>query len=192
MAQAKPLKWSTATVPCTYCQKPTELQTGAELYNRPDLGGKHFWVCKPCGAWVGTRHDGEPLGTLANATTRIARREAHKVFDALWDTTRRWWPEGTTPGMAAPPFSTRWAAYAWLSKQLGLEADRTHIAMFDEGQCAAVVALAADAMKALTATKRKADAAVKRDAKKAAKEDDARRAEVALRVKLDELQDLMK
>lgn len=74
------------------------------------------WACRPCDARVGC-HKGtqKPLGTLANAELRRARRRVHELFDPLWK-------EGGWP---------RPAAYAWLGQQLQLEPDACHVARFD-------------------------------------------------------------
>lgn len=86
------------------------------------------WACLPCDARVGTHSDNvSPLGTLADAPLRRARRRAHDAFDPLWK------------GKALP----RWEAYAWLSEAMGLAAELAHIALFDMAQCRRVVELVA-------------------------------------------------
>lgn len=105
---------------CPYCGNPSAVVRGNVIYpHRRDLWGKVFYQCAPCDAYVGTHRDGKPLGRLANRQLRIAKMQAHSVFDALWK-------DGTM---------TRSKAYAWLSKAMGLPADQTHIGMFDVGQC---------------------------------------------------------
>lgn len=110
---------------CDYCGRRARLVTGRELYpSLPDLAFKRFHRCDPCDAHVGC-HPGttNPLGRLANASLRRAKRAAHKAFDPLWQ-------EG---GMS------RTQAYAWLSRTLGIAGKDCHVGMFDEATCARVV-----------------------------------------------------
>ena len=68
-----------------------------------------------------------PTSTPADATTRRARKEAHKAFDALW--------QGAGRG-------GRRRAYAWLRKALGIPEAKCHMGMFDETTCDKVIGLA--------------------------------------------------
>lgn len=120
-----------STVNCDYCQQSAELVTGKEIYpHRQDLGGKKFWRCLPCQAFVGCHEPGNgygdgtrPLGRLANLELRKAKKDAHAVFDALWQSRRM----------------NRKAAYALLSKLTAMPADKCHIGMMDVEQCRQVV-----------------------------------------------------
>lgn len=100
--------------------------------HRPDL---HFqqifaWSCDPCDARVGCHpRTTNPLGTLAKAPLREARKKAHAAFDPLWRRGRMRF------------FAKRWQAYKWLSRRMDLHVDDTHISMFNEEQCEKVVAL---------------------------------------------------
>lgn len=116
------------TVKCPYCKASTNLVSGLEVYpHREDLSSKKFYLCKPCNAYVGCHPDSsKPLGTPANKATRKARSEAHRTFDVIWK-------DG---------YMARSDAYRWLSARLGIAKSRTHIAMFSEGVCFQVVALA--------------------------------------------------
>jgi len=121
---------------CPYCGRVAELVSGDELFaDHPELASKSFWRCEPCKAHVGchglgaevrgedgsvTLSDGTlPFGTLANAALRSARSAAHDLFDPLWKSRRM----------------GRSEAYAWLSEQLNVPFERTHISMFDIEQC---------------------------------------------------------
>ena len=118
---------------CTHCLKPSLLVTGKKVYaHREDLHHLKFWECAPCGAFVGCHRpnvgygDGtRPLGSPANAELRIARSKAHQVFDGMWKRQHK----------------ARKAAYAWLSRELGLKPEETHIAMFDLKTCHKVISL---------------------------------------------------
>lgn len=120
---------------CPYCQRPSVPATGADIYkHRPDLAHLKFFWCEPCLAYVGThRHDGKPLGTLANAELRKLRNEAHAVFDPIWLE-----PEWETLKERS---RIRRKAYAWLAQSMGLTVDECHIAMFNEDQCKLVIKL---------------------------------------------------
>jgi len=129
---------------CPYCSRPARMVLGSALYQRrTDLAERLFWACKPCDAWVGCHtkgsyeivdgqrvdHDGtEPLGTLANFELRTLRGKAHTAFDWIWRS--RVMP--------------RQAAYAWLSKELGVPVPQCHIAMLPAELCRRVVALMAE------------------------------------------------
>lgn len=131
---------SAAAPVCSYCRAPAELVSGGDLFaHLPDLASKWFWRCEPCKAHVGCHEQGAevrgsggritlsdgtlPFGTLANAALRSARTAAHGVFDLLWQSGRM----------------RRSEAYAWLSEQLGVPFELTHISMFDIGQCMRVM-----------------------------------------------------
>ncbi len=114
-------------IKCNYCGRKANLLTGKELYpHRRDLWAKKFWVCKPCDAWVGC-HDGtsKPLGILARREMRMARMEAHAVFDPIWKT-----------GLMG-----RKDAYTWLAKQLGIKVCECHISRFGKRRSLKVVAV---------------------------------------------------
>lgn len=115
------------TVTCPYCNNPAVLVGGDVIYpHRPDLYEKKFWQCDPCDAYVGCHRPGvgygdgtRPLGRLANAELREAKKNVHALFDPLWK-------EGDW---------TRKTAYQWLSKMLGTPLEETHIGMFDLETC---------------------------------------------------------
>lgn len=103
---------------CPYCGEPSIYTDSAVIY------GKSYgmiYLCKPCDAYVGV-HKPQPtvaLGRLANAELRAAKKLAHYYFDKLWK-------DG---------FMKRQSAYKWLSNELGIDPEHTHIGMFDVEQC---------------------------------------------------------
>ncbi len=110
---------------CDYCGLPAQPVNGGAIYpHRPDLHAKVFWLCRPCGAYVGV-HKGTvtPLGRLANADLRAAKIAAHGAFDSLWRGRKM----------------QRSEAYAWLSVALGIDPSRCHIGMMDVADCHRVV-----------------------------------------------------
>lgn len=111
---------------CNYCGKPAEYVDSTIVYG---ISYGMIYYCKPCNAWVGV-HKGSntPLGTLANAELRASRRKAHGMFDRIWR--RRWMSRGK--------------AYDWLSEQMGLAKEETHIGMFSIEQCRKVIDLCLD------------------------------------------------
>ena len=117
---------------CAYEKSELVLVTyGKQNYPyQKDFG--HIWICPTCGAYVGC-HPGtkKPLGRTANAELRAAKRKAHATFDPLWNEKMN--REGISKGAA------RRAGYRWLSEQLGLPEEKTHIAMFDVGTCNRVI-----------------------------------------------------
>jgi len=108
---------------CEYCGGRVIFTDSAVLYGR-SFG--MIYLCTNCNASVGV-HKGtkKPLGTLANAVLKLKRKEAHRVFDAIWKT------QG----------STRSEAYEWLAGKMGLPKHRTHIAYFNIAQCDEVIRL---------------------------------------------------
>jgi len=117
-------------VECPYCGKLAGLVDSKEVY-RESHG--NIWMCRPCQAWVGVhKNDGKnrPLGSLANAETRQARKMAHARFDPIWQ---------ERVGKQGAKQQVRGGAYAWLASHLGLHVDQCHIALFDLATCVRVI-----------------------------------------------------
>lgn len=107
---------------CPYCKVKSEKANSKEVYHGKDYGD--IFICRPCKAYVGVHKDnGKPLGRLANAELRKAKREAHRYFDNIWKL----------------KYKDRKKAYAWLSESIGVEKEFCHIGMFDIEQCLKVV-----------------------------------------------------
>lgn len=111
------------SVKCDYCNTASRLVKGDEIYpHREDLYHFNFWLCDRCKAYVGCHRNGDgtkPLGRLANAELRLAKRKAHMAFDPLWKEGRMTRPE----------------AYKWLADKLGINRRNCHIGMFEVGLC---------------------------------------------------------
>lgn len=106
---------------CPRCNCPAMLVDSVVVYGRSY--GK-IYLCLVCGAYVGCHPGGvKPLGTPADKATRTARSMAHQTFDAIWKSHRM----------------SRSGAYRWLSQQMGLPPEKTHIGMFDQEQCSQVI-----------------------------------------------------
>lgn len=113
--------------------------------HRPDLAAKRFYRCAPCGAHVGCHPPAQkngkgghgngwvPLGRLANAELRDAKRRAHAAFDPIWKS----------------KFMSRREAYQWAAGALGISADNCHIGMFDVERCDQIAKLSRSKIKEL-------------------------------------------
>lgn len=110
---------------CRYCGSPVVYTSNAEIYGR-EYGEGRCYLCRNCRAFVGV-HPGTdtPLGTLANEELRRYRKAAHFWFDKIWKSPTK--------------ITTRDKAYKWLSKELGLPKEETHIGMFEKEQCEKVM-----------------------------------------------------
>lgn len=127
-----------SSVICPYCHTKAKIVTGLVVYpHRPDLSAKRFYSCSPCGAWVGC-HDGtfQPLGRLADAELREAKKAAHAAFDPIWKArfaAKSAIDPSYKKGMA------RGGRYRELAKVMGIDKRDCHIGMFDVEQCQRVV-----------------------------------------------------
>lgn len=105
---------------CPYCHIPTEYKNSVDVYG-VDYG--MIYYCSKCRAYVGV-HKGtdRAKGRLANAELRRCKIEAHRYFDEIYKR----------------GLMKRSEAYKWLSEQLGLPTEYTHIGMFNPETCAKV------------------------------------------------------
>lgn len=110
---------------CPHCAAPVSLVNNETIYGRAYGEWPWAYACNGCGAYVGLHpFTSIPLGTLATAEIRDARKRAKAAFNPIWQ-------QG---GMS------RKAAYAWLAGALGIaDVEACHIGWFDVDQCNAVV-----------------------------------------------------
>ncbi len=111
---------------CPFCRSSVSLIDSATIYG---CSYGFIYLCDAypsCDAKVGC-HPGTiiALGTLANKELRRWRSLAHRKFDPLWQ---------------FGVFSSRQAAYKWLSKAMRLPLEKTHVAMFNIRQCQRAIA----------------------------------------------------
>lgn len=116
---------------CPYCNRPSEYVDSFEVY------GKSYgmmYLCRECQAWVGVhRGTDQALGRLAKRQLREWKIKAHNAFDQIWRTKKL----------------SRDNAYYWLSIQLGIDREITHMGMFDVDQCKKVVQICEEALKSV-------------------------------------------
>jgi ssDNA-binding Zn-finger/Zn-ribbon topoisomerase 1 len=94
-------------------------------YRYPNSGEpRKFYGCSrfpDCQATHGAHPDGSPLGVPGDHETKLARSQAHAVFDRLW--------KGPDAQF------TQKGAYAWLQRVMRLTPDEAHIGQFNKHQC---------------------------------------------------------
>ena len=113
---------------CPHCAGNVKLMSNSVIYNGTEYGKwPYTYICQRegCRAYVGCHPNTFiPLGTLATAPIRDARKKAKAAFNPLWESGQM----------------SRSAAYAWLATQLGLKDKETcHIGWFDVATCNRVV-----------------------------------------------------
>lgn len=108
---------------CNCCSGDrVRLVENSEIYNGKSFGEwPYAYLCMDCFAYVGL-HQGTdlPLGTLATKPMRNARNRSKGDFNRIWR-------EG---------HMSRDGAYAWLTRQLGIQASECHFGLFDIERCA--------------------------------------------------------
>lgn len=108
---------------CPYCENKTEYVDSSVIYGE-SYG--MIYLCSPCDAYVGV-HKGtsRALGRLANYELREIRKQAHRIFDSLWQ----------SGGM------TRRQAYKLLGEKMGLSEKLAHIGNMNIQQCETVISI---------------------------------------------------
>lgn len=108
---------------CPYCKQPSNLVDSSVVYG---ISYGLVYLCQPCNAWVGVHKGTENAkGRLASKELRLVKIEAHMFFDIIWRN----------------KLLTREECYQWLSGELNLPAEYTHIAMFNLETCKKTVQL---------------------------------------------------
>lgn len=117
---------------CPYCGGPVTLTSNAAIYGSEYGRWPYVYLCKPCDAYVGLHPATDlPLGTLANAQLRNARKTSKSAFHALME--RRDMKRGD--------------AYAWLSGRMGIPKAEAHFGMFDLERCRAAYRVCMQALR---------------------------------------------
>lgn len=117
-------------ITCPYCGADAILRRASWVHGNSDQSkGKYLYVCRnwpQCDSYVAAHAaDLTPMGTLANKALRHKRIQAHRALEQYQKTTRM----------------DRWATYLWLEGKLGLNKQTTHIGMFSEETCDAVISI---------------------------------------------------
>lgn len=123
---------------CPHCGRPVAIVNNSVIFREPK--GPWPWIYKctnplhkrggvpVCGAYV-SMHPGTaiPMGTLADAITRRARKAAKEALDQFWS------PDLRDRKM------TRASAYARLAFCLGIPLEKCHVGLFDVAMCERVI-----------------------------------------------------
>ncbi len=120
--------WLPAPTECPHCGGSVRFASNDVVYGRTFGEWPWLYICenRPCRAYVGTHpHTSIPLGTLATAEIRAARKRAKELFNPLWQSGRM----------------ERREAYRWLADKLGIPEASCHIGWFDKARCDQVVSI---------------------------------------------------
>ena len=123
---------------CPTCHVKAQYISSALIFGK-DYGMRY--QCPVCGKRVGV-HKGTaiPYGLLADHGLQAERAHLHYYFDSLWK---------AEPGQGRG-LMTRNEAYEWLSGEMGLSVEETHIGCFTADQCTEALAKIAELKLALT------------------------------------------
>ena len=111
---------------CPYCGRKAKLTDSIEIYKTKSYGTIYLCKCVEGWAYVGiNKVTGKPLGSLADSSLLMLRKQAHNLFDKLWKDN----------------IMSRSAAYNWLSNELGIKNADCHIGMFDDELCIKTIKL---------------------------------------------------
>jgi hypothetical protein len=107
---------------CRYCGSEVSLRTHFEVYGRNYSEWPWVYQCgnPSCAAHIGIHpFTNIPLGTLANAELRTARKLAKQPFNRIWESGRM----------------SRRDAYLWLARKLEINASECHFGWFSLDRC---------------------------------------------------------
>ena len=128
---------------CPYCDTTAELVDGLVIYpDNPKVAGKQFWYCKHDDAWCAVHSNSptlKPVGRMANAELREAKRKLHHAFDPLWNA--GFMRHVQERGNHAKKSECVRIAYEWLSTTMGMPFKQCHIGALDLDQCAKATAI---------------------------------------------------
>lgn len=112
--------WMAPPSECPYCDNPVELVNNSQIYTRSYGDWPYVYWCRPCDAYVGLHPQTDlPLGTLADAALRDARKQSKREFLRV----------SKKLGMG------RSTAYTWLAQRMEIDKKLCHFGMFDGKQC---------------------------------------------------------
>ena len=101
---------------CPYCDSEVIFTSNSIIYGEKYGNGKCY-KCTKCDAYVGV-HNGTktPLGRMANKELRELKKQAHALFDPIWQNKQK----------------TRSEAYTDLAKALSIPKKECHFGWFDK------------------------------------------------------------
>lgn len=118
---------------CSNCNSQTKYyEDSSFIYNGVNYGPVYHCNCTPGGIYVRCKKERPtvPLGYPANRQLRKLRKEAHDVFDPVWQQYRYTYGKHTTQDIF------RTACYQALALELDIKDKRQcHIGWFNESQC---------------------------------------------------------
>lgn len=120
---------------CPYCGSEIKFEKDSSFIYGRNYGPVYYCSSYPeCDSYVGChRGTHNSLGRLANKQLRLKKKEAHYYFDFLWRTKRSLNKKSSK--------NARSKGYTWLSRELGIPKEDTHIGMFDVETCDRVILL---------------------------------------------------
>lgn len=105
---------------CPHCAGEVKIASHDEIYGKAYGEWPWAYLCTSCRAYVGMHpFTNIPLGTLADAPLRKARKECKQPFEMLWQSKKM----------------TRDEAYAGLAKHMGVATEECHFGWFSVEQC---------------------------------------------------------
>jgi len=120
---------------CPYCNSGTKVVSEEYIYGK-SYKGNNMICCvnyPKCNSYCGThKEDGTSLGRLADSTLRQYKKVAHSWFDQIWRNKK---------------LLKRNEAYDWLSEQLGIPIEMTHIGWFNIETCKKVIKVSTEYLK---------------------------------------------
>ncbi len=128
--------WLPSPTECPHCGGAVRFARNDVVYGRTFGEWPWLYSCenKLCRAYVGTHpHTSIPLGTLATAEIRAARKRAKELFNPLWQSGKM----------------ERREAYRWLADKLNIPEASCHIGWFDKARCDQVVGILSQPMPAV-------------------------------------------
>ena len=108
-------------ISCSLCGGPVDVSHHDRIYGRAYSDWPWVYACTCCDARVGMHpFTPFPLGTMADADLREARKTSKAPFESIWKSGAM----------------QRGDAYAALASHMGIPISACHFGMFDHAQCA--------------------------------------------------------
>lgn len=106
---------------CHLCKGSVKIAHHDEIYGSAYGDWPWAYLCQNCGAYVGMHpFTNIPLGTLADAPLRKARKECKQPFELVWRERK---------------LMSRTDAYKALAHALGIPVEECHFGWFDVARC---------------------------------------------------------